>query len=333
VKDIQYNAANTRIRTYESSLFSNRDFEAWLGLNEADEIYARLRETSYGDFIDEDSDVHDFEDVLLKEKKRIYEQMYSLAPDSRVVDLFTLKYDYQNLKLLVKADYMEQDFDEWLVPFGSKPLEVLKYLVRVRRSDQVAEQMNACIQEVYEYIEGYQEIQDIDIIFDNHYWAHLRDITEELDHPSFEKMYERNIDIFNISTALRSHLLGRKKGFISAVLVEGGSLSVEKLADLLGHSLEDFFDYLKETAYRPLIEASYDEIVNQGTMETFDLLKDDFQMDRLKEQKIVPFGPAALVGYIFAKEMEIKNLRILLISKINKIPEEVLRSKVRESYV
>ena len=69
MKDIQYNAANTRIRTYESSLFSNRDFEAWLGLNEADEIYARLRETSYGDFIDEDSDVHDFEDVLLKEKK------------------------------------------------------------------------------------------------------------------------------------------------------------------------------------------------------------------------------------------------------------------------
>ena len=35
-------------------------------------------------------------------------------------------------------------------------------------------------------------------------------------------------------------------------------------------------------------------------------------MERLKELKIVPFGPTAIIGYIYAKETEIKNLRIFL---------------------
>ena len=61
--------------------------------------------------------------------------------------------------------------------------------------------------------------------------------------------------------------------------------------------------------------------------------KDNFLMAKLKEQKIVPFGPAAMIGYLYAKEIESKNLRIIyLIGKINKVPEEILRSRVRDTY-
>ncbi len=67
MKDIKYNAANTRIRTYESHLLSDHDFEQLLQVPDAKDIYTRLKETDYGDFIDEDSDVHDFEQVLLAE--------------------------------------------------------------------------------------------------------------------------------------------------------------------------------------------------------------------------------------------------------------------------
>lgn len=333
MKDIKYNAANTRIRTYESHLLSDHDFEQLLQVPDAKDIYTRLKETDYGDFIDEDSDVHDFEQVLLAEEKRLYQQMYELAPDPHLVDLFTLKYDYQNLKLLVKADHIQADLSAWLVPVGTSSLEVLKHLVHMRTSDKVAVPMNDCIKEVYEYIENYHEVQDIDIIFDSYYWQHLTMIAQNLDHPSFDSFCQRSIDIFNITTALRSHLLGRRKGFISAVLVDGGTIPPQKITELLGSTLDDLFAYLRQTPYQLLIEASFEEILTQGTMEDFDRYKDDFLMERMKEQKIVPFGPSAMVGYIFAKEIEIKNLRILLISKINKIPDEVVRSKVRESYV
>ena len=47
----------------------------------------------------------------------------------------------------------------------------------------------------------------------------------------------------------------------------------------------------------------------------------------------MPFGPSAMLGYLYAKESEIKNLRLIFIGKINKIPVEILRSRVRETYV
>ena len=92
-----------------------------------------MRETVYGDFINEEDRVHDFEQVLTAELKRVYENLYQLTPDRSVVDYFALRYDYQNLKVLVKAKFMKQDFSEFLVPIGTMPLNELKDLVNTRK--------------------------------------------------------------------------------------------------------------------------------------------------------------------------------------------------------
>ncbi|WP_461203608.1 V-type ATP synthase subunit C [Enterococcus sp. N342-3-1-2] len=332
MNDIKYNTLNTRIRTYESQLFDRTRYERMLNAQSAEEIYGMLQETVYGDFINEDDRVHDFEQVLTAELKRVYENMYRLAPDRRIIDYFALEYDYQNLKVLVKASYMQADFSSFLVPIGTQPLAVLKELVATRKSNQVASEMVACIEEVYSYIENYHEVQSIDIIFDNHYWAHLWALGKDYEDEVLQKLIKRQIDIFNISTVLRSYAMKRKRGFISAVLADNGSLPAEELLTEITTSLEAFVAYLQNTPYKVLINASYEELIEKKTLNTFDLRKDNFLMGKLKEQKIVPFGPAALIGYLYAKEIESKNLRILLIGKINKVPEEILRSRVRDSY-
>lgn len=331
MKDIQFNTINTRIRTYEEKLLHKNTYERMFTVQQAEEILSILQETPYGDFIEENTSVHDFEQLLLAEQKRVYDNLYEFSPNRQVIDLFSLKYDYQNLKVFVKEVLIDKDLSSLLVPYGSVPLSTLKELVKVRHSEHVHEQMNACMQEIFQYIEGYHEHHALDIIFDNHYWQHLSAIANG--NEDFQLLVRRNIDVFNISTALRSHLMGRHKGFITAVLAEGGTLPVDKLVETISSSLDDFVTYLQETPYKLLIDSSYEEIITKKTLNDFDLWKDNFLMARLKEQKIIPFGPWAMMGYIYAKEIEIKNLRILLIGKINKIPEEILRSRVRETYV
>ncbi|MGX7195934.1 V-type ATP synthase subunit C [Enterococcus olivae] len=333
MKDIQYSTVNTRIRTYEGKLLQKNVYERMLAVETPEEIFNILQETDYGDFIDEDASVREFEGVLLAEQKRMYETLYEISPDRRLIDLFTLKYDYQNLKVLVKEEHVERDLSNLLVPFGSVSLSVLKELVQVRNSDQVDPKMVACIKEVFQYMEDYNEYQALDIIFDNYYWEHLLDLVQQEDDENLQRLIYRNIDVFNISTVLRSYLMGRHKGFISAVLAEGGTLSTERMVEAISYSLDEFVSYLQETQYKKLIDHSYEELTTKKTLNDFDLRKDDFLMERLKERKIVPFGPTAITGYIYAKETEIKNLRILLIGKINRIPEEILRSRVRETYV
>ena len=333
MKDIQFNSVNTRIRTYEQQLLSKAMYERLLMASSADELYGILQETTYSKFLDEELTVHNFEKMLLAELSEMYRNLYAISPSRLVIDLFTLKYDYQNLKVLVKADYNQEDLSSLLVPYGSIPLATLKELVRAHHSPQVADAMNECVAEVYGYLEEYHERHSLDIIFDNYYWKHLTQLVEGKENEEFQRLVRRNIDVFNISATLRSHLMGRHRGFIQAVLADGGTLATEELLEAISQSLDEFVVYLQASPYRPLIEVSHEEMRTAKTLNDFDLQKDNFLMERLKEQKMVPFGPLAIMGYIYAKEIEIKNLRILFIGKINKIPEETLRRRVRESYV
>lgn len=331
--DLQFSSANVRIRTYEGQLLNDAFYERLFATKHVAEMYTILQETSYGDFLDEAPKRYSFEQVLIAEQKRMYQTLYKLTPVRELVDFFTLKHDYHNLKVLIKEEYIQQDLSHLLVEMGSIPLTTLKELVTLRQSEKVDDLLNECVADVYQYIEGYGEAQAIDIIFDNYYWRQMTKLSQEYGDSDLIEWVQRSIDVFNISTILRSGTLDKKHGFLRAVLSEEGTLAVDELLTTFHQSLDHFYLYLKETPYQPLVEGSFKEYQERQILGTFDVLIDNFLMKKMREKKIIPFGPAAIMGYIHAKEIEIKNLRILFIGKINQVPETLLRERVRESYV
>lgn len=60
---------------------------------------------------------------------------------------------------------------------------------------------------------------------------------------------------------------------------------------------------------------------------------DDFWMDLAREAKFVPFGAEVLIGYAIALEYEVKNIRILLAGKDAGLASDVIRERLRKSYV
>lgn len=56
-------------------------------------------------------------------------------------------------------------------------------------------------------------------------------------------------------------------------------------------------------------------------------------MNLNKSSKYITFGPEPIFSYIVAKETEIKNLRIIMVSKTNGISPEAIRERVRDLYV
>ena len=47
----------------------------------------------------------------------------------------------------------------------------------------------------------------------------------------------------------------------------------------------------------------------------------------MKSGKLVTFGPERILSYIYAKETEIKIIRIIMVGKLNNITEEVIRER------
>ena len=74
-------------------------------------------------------------------------------------------------------------------------------------------------------------------------------------------------------------------------------------------------------------------LVQGGALTEFEKLCDDAVGDYLAGAQFIPFGEAPLVGYLAARETEYTNLRILLMGRTTGLPADVIRARLRESYV
>ena len=60
---------------------------------------------------------------------------------------------------------------------------------------------------------------------------------------------------------------------------------------------------------------------------------DNRMIEMLKPQKYEAFSVGPLLGYLIARETEIKTVRIILTGKQNGFSDEAIRERIREMYV
>ena len=75
------------------------------------------------------------------------------------------------------------------------------------------------------------------------------------------------------------------------------------------------------------------DILKSGAMTEFEKLCDDAVSGYLSAAQFVPFGEAPLIGYLAARETEYTNLRILLLGRGAGLAPELIRARLRRSYV
>lgn len=68
----------------------------------------------------------DYEILLSEELKRLYNLMYSLSPEKGIIDIMALRYDYHNIKVMIKGKILKKDLSYLLIPVGIIPIEKLK---------------------------------------------------------------------------------------------------------------------------------------------------------------------------------------------------------------
>jgi len=70
-----------------------------------------------------------------------------------------------------------------------------------------------------------------------------------------------------------------------------------------------------------------------GRLSAFEKHMDNYMIKLNKDSKSVTFGPEPIFSYLVAKEMEIKVLRIIMVSKTNNLSPEAIRERLRDLYV
>jgi len=60
---------------------------------------------------------------------------------------------------------------------------------------------------------------------------------------------------------------------------------------------------------------------------------DDLLMSYIRSARLVTIGVEPLIAWLFAKETEIRNVRMIMTGKINNLPMDMIRERLRETYV
>ena len=60
---------------------------------------------------------------------------------------------------------------------------------------------------------------------------------------------------------------------------------------------------------------------------------DDYFVELIKDVKQIIFGQEVVFAYALSNEIQTRNLRIILISKLNGLSSEFIRERLRETYV
>lgn len=331
IKDIDYKAMNTLIRTYELKLLQKDDFERLLKADDLKATLDTLKATDYEFDQEELLQTKQFNEMLMAHLADVYREMYEVAPQPQLLDLFTLRYTYHNLKVLLKDLFLESNQETLLIPIGSLSVDQLKTLVSSGKNDNAHPLMVEAVRLTKEDFEERQLIEAVTVYMDTYYLRHLRAISDDLQNEDISAITDILIDLYNLTTLVRSLNQGKPRSHLHALLSSSGTVSKQ---DLIDDSINGAVSVLKKYYSSKVYGSKLEVVIEDNKINTLklDKIMDELISEIVSEGIYQAFGPMPLLGYIYAKETEITNLRLLLVGKDNQIDETILRERMRTIY-
>lgn len=214
IKDDAYLYISTRIKMRRKYLLAAEDFVRMANAPAFAEVKKTLSDKGYLPI--EENNADSLEAALSARLAETLGLLYRFAPDRRVIDVFNLKYDYHNLKVLLKSplrtDLLSQE--------GTVPAQVLIEAFEAQNFSALPEIMAEAVKDAVVIA----DLQKADIRLDKAMCAQMLLISKQTRSKFLEGYVKLYIDAANLKTAVRAARAGKDAAFISESLIPGGSL-------------------------------------------------------------------------------------------------------------
>jgi len=325
--------SSTTTRVIEKRLLDKVQLDRLIEASDINEALNFLSDSVYQPYINKLERPEDYEKALASELKNSYDYMYSISPMHEVIDLMAYKYDYHNLKVMLKENLYNYNADGMYIDLGKANVNELKVKLNSGEKIMADDIFSGSIREAVDKEFTKDDSQDIDLFIDTKYFEEMMRLARELDSEFFIQYVEDLIDFTNIRTLLRYKRKGDSPEYLSKLIIDGGTISKDKYKDYLHQEIDENSNLFKSSRIYYNLKDAMAEYGNTGNLSKFEKQMDDYLMEKAKEAKKITYGPEVLFAYLVAKETEIKNLRIIFISKLNGLSSEFIRERLRDSYV
>ena len=329
IKDTDYLAISARVRAMETTLLTAERMERLLEARSDEEVSKLLQDCGYPELDAARPEAMDA--ALSQAREELLTDLGDGAPDPRYIDIFKLKYDYHNAKVLVKAEAMGIDAGRLLLDGGRVPASGLAENYQKEQLGGLSLRFQSAIREARETLAASHDPQLADLALDRACYEEMAQLARETGSGFLQGYVRLAVDVANLRAAVRVARMGKGSEFLSQVLLPGGSVSQRTLAAARGEELSALFQNgalaqaaeLGAKAARPA----------GGSLTAFERECDNALTRYLGDARRVPFGVETVVAYLYAKEAELTAIRTILAGRRAGLDGAVIRERLRETYV
>lgn len=325
----EYMYSSARIRSMETRIATAEQIARLAEAENADAVLNALGE--YGFEAVYANGKLSREDTLLGVLKRGFRDVGEMEC-GEAVHFLKYQYDCNNIKALIKCGAAGISPDGMLLPLGSIDIEDVKKAYLEKDYSVFPDNMALAIAEAESAFAATANPQKVDFIIDRATFADMLKSAKDSGVPLAQRLVTVKIDLVNIMIAIRlirMRLGAQAEALLDEAYVDGGSLDRESLCEAVTAGEDGLSELLAYSSYSTLAE----HISAGATLGRLEKAADDMWVAVAKEARYAPFGAEVAIGYIFALEYEVKNIRIVLAGKEAGLSSDIIRERMRECYV
>ena len=271
----------------------------------------------------------EIEAALTQRRNQILDELEQLSPERAIVDLFRIKYDVHNAKVLLKSEAMGVDGAALYSRSGRFAPEKLQELYHEERYSELPESFGKALAEAKSILARTANPQLADFVLDRAMFDEMLAAAKATDCPFLTGYVRLLVDCSNLKSLVRTGRMHKDADFLREVLLPDGNVDEDRLQTAGdGEGLAALF------AHSPLEQAAARgaEALSGGSLTAFERACDNAVNTYLRAAKLVSYGPEAVAAYLAAVEGEITAVRMILTGKLAGIAPETIRERLRDLY-
>lgn len=337
----------TYVRTavMKSLLFSKEDYQKMLKMSFS-EITKSLQDSHYKKEIN--ALAHDYsgadllELALNKNLAETFKKLIRISSKelSMLIKEYAKRKDIEDIKTILRGKFTNSDEKAIVGSITGAGTLSYEFLLSLIKKESVEEVLNSCkLADFSLFNEGLKNLKEnnnlvtIENILDKYYFTSLIKFSRILPKEGelFRAFILKEVEILNILTLFRLKRTGFRKDDIKKFIISSRvSLKDSKITALanLG-DLDEIAKALEKTEYKNVIEKGIREFRKSNSLIALETCLYNYLLNQsmlLLHQH--PLSVDVILGYMFAKDIEVRNLRIIIKGKQLGLSEDFIESQL-----
>ena len=353
MRDYLWASPAGRIRIIEKGLLTRSDLAKVLDAGNLEAALMALRDSFYGPYVSKLENPDLFEEALEEAVRDAHNKVMKLAPEPMVIAAYKARYDFHNLKVLFKAEMLQVPPEEGAFSgLGNlMPGELRETLEAVRQGhhpaqpaelepDSIAEstyKVTCELAAVYGRVVAQNRSQqlssfEVDSLIDRAYYGWAASVYKKSGYDALVEIIRSEIDIINLKMAVRAQRLGISGPDFARILIPGGNIRADEIAESYNKGYTGLAGVYRNTPWERLASQGVSLAQRGEPLTGWERECDNAMVKLVRDARKISLGPEPVFGYMFGRELEVRNLRIILSGKQSLIPEHEISERLRESY-